>query len=541
MHNACPAGELVRETKNRTCFASVDSVSQKKTMSQSFDDDFDPHDNCHYSDDNENEELELFYSSEDAGYSDRGNDVFCFCPATAWFVSVVGVKMMLMEYKWQGCGLLTSGNLIKRVAVWNEGTLAGMTKTIVQRHIPPKFAQSSIEMVSEFSKEAKTPITLHLCLLLAASKEIRDLCDLGVGKLTLQEVRKWFQLMKTLQRSDLYLSASKEVQQEFSLLVQSPYEQEQSTDGWKPERPFFNFKLLFLGIAHMVYFYTTSSEEQRIPPCPYAFMDAKAEDMETWRAISGRIVGKLINIEYHGIHVSELADAEVQGCLGPIMLPYRELKNHIEMFGLPDVSQLHHSVMTSITSFVQSSVNDMKVITNSEREQLETWTQFASSTVKHHICDDKTVKNREKVRRHFCKNRNQDKMYNPVTPNKQFQRDVFLFGENSHFSRFLNHKAGSAASEFCISLPPMVVSSTKKDSKKRKNNMLHGKEAERRKKPKPRYPSECVSELGVSPQSPSQWIQITTVGWVFSYWATLLPSISKSLGSAKHISLGGND
>ena len=503
---------------------------------------FDPHDNCHYSDDNENEELELFYSPEEAGDSDHGNNVFCFCPETAWFVSVVGVKMMLMESKWQGCGLLTSGNLIKRVAVWNEGTLSRMTKTIVKQHIPPKFAKSSIEMVSEFSKEAKTPITLHLCLLLAASKEISDLCDLGVGKCTLQEVMKWFQLMKTLQRSELYLSASKEVQEEFTLLVQSQFEQEQEIDGRKPERPFFNFKLLFLGVAHMVYFYTTSSEEQRIPPCPYAFMDAKPEDMEAWEAISGRIIGKLINIEYHGIHVSELADAEVQGYLGHIMLPYQELKNHIEVFGLPDVSQLHHSVMKSITSFVQSSVEDMKVITTSESEQLETWAQFASTTVEHHICDDKTVKNREKVRKHFCKNRNQDKMYNPVTPNKQFQRDVFLFGENSHFRRFSNPKRVSAALEFRISLPPMVVSSTKKDSKKRKNNnMLHGKEAERRKKPKPKYPSKCVSELGVSPPSSRSWIQITTVGWVFSYWATLLPSISKSLGSAKHIPLGGND
>ena len=78
----------------------------------------------------------------------------------------------------------------------------------------------------------------------------------------------------------------------------------------------------------------------------------------------------------------------------------------------------------------------MGAVTEWENNELYKVTcDSATASKEHHGCYKKKVKRREKWQKSYIKNRKFKKDYKPRDPDR-FQRDIFLFGENSFFLSF---------------------------------------------------------------------------------------------------------
>jgi hypothetical protein len=187
------------------------------------------------------------------------DSIFSLSAEGYWFASVFCTNMMFCHLGKELIStspqrLVKQGNLEMSMSLWHQHVLVPTTRFVTQHHNIPSFAQKALQEPNVLDSR-NCAVALHVCLLLHASREIIEFCRLNdVGQITLEEVRKWFVLMSEITNSSLFKAAPDILKENFREFLEYVVPNEQDSIG-KQEYPYFCNEILFLRIAHMIYFY----------------------------------------------------------------------------------------------------------------------------------------------------------------------------------------------------------------------------------------------------------------------------------------------
>jgi hypothetical protein len=361
---------------------------------------------------------------------------------------IVGTKLMLSnENSWSGNrDPLVSGNLVKRVSIWHKYSLTPAMKDISEKHEVPLFAK---QVVQEFLKGNPHPVSLHIHLLCNASKHIEIQCEQGVGLNTSRRVKKWIKMMKKTKESVLFDNASEEVKTKFSQSLQRLDWSVRNGPRTEEEHPFFNHEVLFIKVAHMVYFYVRSNEDKRIPHTIYATVTVDEREMGIWENLSGILLEKILKTNSHVLGVTDESTVAILPFTHIIELPYQELKEEIMENRIPAVDKLHKCVMTAMCSALQKITveYDLQLVDQLEDQLNDLRDLFATAHANNEYAK-KVSNNREKNRRSDLRKQNKQRTYTPRDPTF-FQRDIFIMGNLSAYYKVCT-PIGRAAKLFRI-------------------------------------------------------------------------------------------
>ena len=365
--------------------------------------------------------------------------------------TVLATKIMLIKQGWsKTLDNVISGNLTKRVSFWHEFTLDPLMKSISRIHTPPSFARHAILLVKRNTDDLNDgdPTALHVWLLLTASNFIqRKLRQVPVGPNTQKNVAKWFDIMSATAGSSLFEASPANVRHDFSKMLQKD-KICGAADG--EEYLFFDPESLFIKIAHMIYFYTTSGERARLPSTSHAFMKVTRKKMWAWEHLSGDLLVDTLGTSSNGLHNTDLNYTELPNIhLSFMKLPYKELKTDIERSrGLPSVTGLHESVMQSMCTALNRIIDSHAVYPTRTKDHFGELRRFFVTAHGYNRAKLGKLRKREKTRRHYVLNLKDEGKYQPHDPS-DFQRDIFIAGRQSYFF-IANNPAGRAELLFRI-------------------------------------------------------------------------------------------
>lgn len=370
------------------------------------------------------------------------NNDFGLSAEELWFTSVYAVKIMLSKWRlWSGYDHINSlDDFLKRMSCWHQYCLIPMTKKITKYHHPPDFAKKAIKA------QDGNVFGMHISLLLEASKSL-----LGYyGPDTLDEVSKWFGMMKTTTDSEIFNKAPKDMRKEFKRIL-SLRRQPNDDEHCHQQLPFFNCQILFLRVAHLVVLYTNSGLWSM--PSIKTATPVDRSHMKEWELLSGELLTNVLQTEEHGLPLTDgINIRDVQ--FGGIVLPYQKLKHQLLFCkgpGLPDVTLLHRTVMISLTQEASRKLSTLTHIADVLHYQIQLVQQTFSVANAHNDDQKSKLQNTEKVRKHYRKVVRKGKSYSPRHP-VVFQRDIFVMGHESHYFKSKD-KVGRGYNIFELVIP----------------------------------------------------------------------------------------
>lgn len=352
------------------------------------------------------------------------------------------------------------GNLSKRVSLWHMHAFRPGMRDLATIHSPPKFARDVLSGKGVDWRVEGSASRLHLFLLLSASKQIIASVgadeEVGVGPLTCRGVQQWFHMMGITKRSELYANAqvTRSFDAEFQYILDEGRMATEYSEAGDAEHPYFNPEALFLRVAHLVYFYTKSEEQGRLPFTTNIeqMVEITQEKMEEWEYFSGELISEVLKVhpDKNGLHLTDRDLTEIPVIhFAQIKLPYRELKEKIDDKGIPCVQTLHEEVMQrSMSALHSASKGDGRPFTPAQRYEMDRLAFLMGHMQTYHQSIKPILQNREKVRRSYIKGRNQQsKPYKAKLNSLSFQRDIFVMGtSSSHFFNSMDSAGRNAAS-----------------------------------------------------------------------------------------------
>jgi len=384
------------------------------------------------------------------------NSIFSLSAEGYWFASVFCTNMMFCHLGKELIStspqhLVKQGNLEMSMSVWHQHVLVPTTMYVTQHHEMPSFARTALQDHNALDSRNRV-IALHVCLLLHASKEIIAQCQLkNVGVKTLEEVQKWFDLMSEMANSSLFDAAPESLKTKFQELLEDDIPNNEDSIG-KQEYPYFCHEILFLRIAHMIFFYCKNNLESGFPNTRYASIQANDVDMKNWEELSGELFQHTFSLDRTSSDIEHYAF---------LNLPYDKLMVCIEQSDSPSAAHMHVNVLHAIHEVVgQNLSNSLRSDWETEAPILELFMPFAKTQF-----DEKykpVFFNRKKQRTYYMKIRNQTKAYKPKQK-YMFQRDKFMMGCESCYWK---NKTGSgrATGEFQFVYPELEENTEREEN-----------------------------------------------------------------------------
>lgn len=343
-----------------------------------------------------------------------------------------------------------------QIARWDAGVVNPVMKQLVETHKVPSFAK---EVVNN-NKLAENIPGLHIHLLACASRDILQECkrETGLGSDTFELVGKWFTMMRSTKNSSLYENAPIAEQHRLNSVIRdfNSHMVGEHT-GIGQEHPFFDPEIIFIYVAHLVFFYTKSDQEDCLPSTEFTKLHADASEMQQWEKLSGELFEEIFKINCHGLGVIEqhgVSDKDYRFAM--INLPYEELKKELATNDIPSVMNLHISVMQKMYAKLSSisschswyyHVNSWKEVGKFEKFCGMAYQQFEEMR-QIHGNKDKNLKWRLKER----KKQAHKKPYKPKSITKyQCLRDVFVMGNSSSIYFRTSTPLGRATKKFKLS------------------------------------------------------------------------------------------
>lgn len=345
-------------------------------------------------------------------------------PESVWLNVMVAVKSMLANFEdWESKDETDIGNVgdfIKRISDWHKHITCPWALRYTMTNLPP-YAKSVI--VSNQDKD--NIFELHASLLLAVSEILVEcVTEKGVGPNTMEEIGKWFELMEEfdVERADAF------TQQMFSQKIDE-FEQATVSTISVREYPFFKHNLLFIHIAYMVYF-TCVYHVEYFSTDQYITMNIDEASITNWEASTAKTLNERFDFSRDGLcwnnprhHSSKFI----------IDLPYEWFIAEIESRGVPPVTALHTKLMYAMYGIIQDTMCVSYTGSgedNAMLAQFEVYMTETSTVIKQRdIC----LKKREKVRRNYRNNMNDEAEHKPREPNYFDRADMFLFGKKSYY------------------------------------------------------------------------------------------------------------
>lgn len=343
--------------------------------------------------------------------------------------AVYAVKLMMTS--WSDCKKFRNDSerkaaFLKRVSQWHQDCLKPLMNEVACRHTPPLFVRKCI--TEEKTATDPSLSSLHLRILIDATKILRRYCITGCCLETKDKVQKWYQLMETASQSRLVWKSRPLIKKE--LAKELAMAKGHSTLPLTCKSlPFFHHDSFFIRVAHMVYFFANGSSTGEVPTGP--------EDIQEWEAVSGMLALEVFDLSRHGLQLTDgvsITDTEFAG----IILPYNQMRDQIfsraGVSNLPDMTAAQENVMQAFlrTTLQKAfSLSDLPVSEDFKMQNalLQHW--FSTTSERNKIAM-KRWKQNEKQRKHYAsKALSNSKACSSRDPS-HFDRDVFVMGKESH-------------------------------------------------------------------------------------------------------------
>ena len=326
---------------------------------------------------------------------------------------------------------IVAGDTIKRIGSWYAETVVPVMKLVTKHHRRPSFARRLFLEKRGQHESGNTPIGLHIILLQSASEDIMRKCNEGVGSATMAEVKRWFSLMSTTKESSLFELAPTIAQAKFADGLMSHDTALEGCAEGQTEYPFFNAEGLFIQIAHMVWYYTSTTNLTDREPIVLALCEANWESMKQWETSSGSLFCHVFQLEDHGLPVS-FGDSTMRNMprsIAKVDLPYMTLQDDVTIESTTPISiSKFHFLVQGL--FKEKMVRDCgespKHLWKKESNKVKGFSNHMLETNETH---DGKVQSCEKQGRWY---RNKYPGSTPKHP-ARFPRDVFLLGNKSYF------------------------------------------------------------------------------------------------------------
>jgi len=338
--------------------------------------------------------------------------------------------------------LVKQKNLEMSMSVWHKHVLVPTTNYVSSQHKIPVFAKKALRELKKLGPCNKA-IALHLSLLIQAWKALIKACkETLVGPHTLEEIRNWISFMSITKESTLFQAAPSVMRTQFLELFEVDLGRSVDSIG-RQEHPHFSHEILFLQIAHMIFFYCKNNLNSDFPNVrdSSCLVETQYNEMKEWETQSGELFQELFTLDGA---IDEWDHFEY------IQLPYDKLHELMEKNDAPSVGHLHSSVLSAFHSFVQSNIyNSLPSEWVKEGPNLQAVMSFSETKFDGKYKD--VFKNRKGQRNHYMKKRTTTKKYKPKQK-YYFQRDVFIMGlESYHYKNTTD--TGKAMSKFQFIYP----------------------------------------------------------------------------------------
>jgi len=365
-----------------------------------------------------------------------------------WLTTTVATKSMLTNFlRWEQSipkekRNANVGDFAKRVSYWHEKTLMPVSVSIqcnLYRN-PPSYSKPVLQgKLREIEKNRNNIFELNIELLIVASKALVACLRKGLGPRTKKEMTKWFQLM-VLIHPLLVCEVKKSTESSFTSVIHKYRALSKTVDAAgeqnKTEYPYFHHKILFIHIAHMVFFtcVETKSTHDEVNKCQ---MKVSNSMWDKWEKVSGDLFNRTLNFSSNG---SLVIQNGVDPTFTYIDLPRNWfLRETLQARGIPDVWNLHLGIMNKLHGKIESMQVGQAI---SKQDSLETYLlncRFATTSATLTGKSLLEFKRREKARRHHRKDayikKGPSYQYKPDDPTK-FERDMFLLGNESYYYLF---------------------------------------------------------------------------------------------------------
>lgn len=271
------------------------------------------------------------------------DSIFSLSAEGYWFASVFRTHMMFCQsgkelISTSPQSLVKEGNLEMSMSLWHQHVLIPTTKFVMHHHKIPTFAQMALEEQSVLDSR-NCAVALHVGLLLHASRDITEFCSQNdVGQKTVEEVCKWFVVMSEITNSSLFKAAPEILKENFRELLDSDILNQEDSIG-KQEYPYFCHEILFLRIAHMIYFYCKNNLESGFPHSRFASIQVNVNDMTNWEELSGELFQHTFSLDCTSSDIEHFAF---------LNLPYDKLITCIEQSDSPSATHMHVNVLHTI-------------------------------------------------------------------------------------------------------------------------------------------------------------------------------------------------
>jgi hypothetical protein len=381
--------------------------------------------------------------------------IFSLSAEGFWFASVFCTNMMFCHAGKESISespqdLVKQGNFEMSVSLWHQHVLVPATIHVTQHHKMPSFAREALRYQNSLGSR-NGAIVLHVCLLLHACKDILEQCrGKNVGKKTLEEVHNWFALMSETANSSLFNAAPESLKAKFKELLIEDLPSMEDSNG-KQEHPYFSQEILFLRVAHMVYFYCKNNMDSGFPHTKYARIEVNDVDMKNWETLSGELFQHTFRLDSTEPDFDHFAF---------LKLPYDKLAETLVQSDSPSAAHAHVNVLHAIHEVVGNNfTNSLRSDWETEAPLLELFMPFAKTMFEEKYLP--VFSNRKKQRTHYMKKRNEGKVYKP----KQryfFQNDRFIMGWESLYWK-TRIARGRASGEFKFVYPESEESDDQSD------------------------------------------------------------------------------
>ena len=344
--------------------------------------------------------------------------------------SLFAMRAMLCGWKrWSvGRSAYHAGDTLKRIHAWYKDTLHPITIQMTDDHKPPRFARHGIRKCLALVPDSNLH-GLHISLLTTATLEvIKGVDKSGVGSQCHDKLKRWLAILMKTKESNLFHYAPSTIKQHFVEGCQS-FDKLISDPIITPhEHPGFNAEALFIQIAHMVLFYSTSPVYNTLP-CKSKHLTVSKAAMTEWERHSGRLMEIVFNLNRHGM-ITSFDNRLYPPTIANVKLPYSYLAREVHVEQVFSISSVHDELMGSFIQWSDSIAKHYPVC-HWEVESKKLLTYFGQVQTMNEEYDWKCGIS-AKVRKNWRKNHPGSRTKHP----KQFPRDMFLMGMYSYHQDF---------------------------------------------------------------------------------------------------------
>lgn len=368
------------------------------------------------------------------------NSIFALSAEGIWFASVFCTQMMFcfVDIHDQPEPLVLEGNLEMSMHLWHQLVVIPTTQYVTEQHSMPYFARKAMRCLN-LSGSSNTAIALHVGLLVQAWKELLRECRLKrVGPDTFQEIKKWHRLMSKTACSSLFRAAPDDVKTQFKELLETDLSSDVALTG-RQEHPHFSHEILFLRIAHMIFFYCKNDLRSGFPNHNDAekVVEVDFTNMMRWERLSGQLFVDIFSLNGLSDETDDSDTDEFANQFDFLQLPFEKLDALMNMNNSPSFGHLHHTVSLAFHEKVQRNILNSSYHDNHpEGDKLHLILTGALSKFKKEYNDK--FKSRKGYRFWYHRNRNPSKSYYKKQ-RYEYLRDIFIMGSESY-----HHKRNTA-------------------------------------------------------------------------------------------------